>query len=51
MGNLASSQAFLKIEKTNREFEMGFGAENRRHGVWHPALPLYRPQYDWGQDW
>ncbi len=50
MGKLVSSQAFPKIEKTNLESGMEFGAETRGHEVWHPALPLDRPQYHWGQD-
>jgi len=50
MGSLASSQAFLKIEKTNLVPGMVFEFETPQHGVSHPSLLVYVPPYHWGQD-
>jgi hypothetical protein len=50
MGNLASSQAFLKIEKTSLGPVMEIEIETLRPGVSHPFLLVYAPAYHRGQD-
>jgi hypothetical protein len=50
MGSLASSQAFLKIEKTNLVPGTEIEIETLQHGESHPSLLVYAPPYHWGQD-